>query len=772
MTVQLKRNDTKDTITYTVTNLDGSIVNLTGASVKFVMGKNKTLITNAAATIVSAAAGTVSYTLTESDTLQAGTFNAEFEVTFSDGKVKTYPSNGYILVNIQANVDKSLSTYIEDSIAYRVSDIQILKNSIQAQLDQFAIGASNEETAQSRVEADGTVNTTLKARLDKKEAKFTQDIQTLSSSVAQKTKEMLVNIYKFGAVGDGITDDTAAIQKAFNEVLTGQTLYIPKGTYIISGNSKIIRNTSINILCDIGATFDITKNTSSTVIDISGSKGNFYSLTTNIEKNVRSVVLPLELANTLKIGDIVFFSTDTSHGGNGELWTPSRTYYYKGEQAMIESISGDTITFTEPIYDNYSQGNTVVCKINPIDVKIKSLNIKGDKEKGQIGLQITQAKRVEIDGGEFSGASYTCLSITECFSYNVKNTIMLDFYKTGLDTNYGICIASSQNGVVENNTLYGGRHGIAHGGTYPCRNCKVLNNNLHPHSAEQTSSIDSHHNMEFLDVVGNKTSSIRLYGRNIRVLNNVAKRTGGVNAAAIQVIVTKDKCEFVIIENNNAESLVGTSTDGLSVRFEQGALDVEKVSISNNISKANRHALEIFSYQQNVSVNHIDIINNDLSSVSVNGSIPTGITITQNNSSLNNLIKLVVIQSNNVISDGIPVSIGVNSLKSNDIFVLGNYVWKKTDDSHVLSLQMSDSIKVHSNTLVSTNTVKAGFNYLLSNKHISFIGNHVVKMRLAGVFATSPLILIKDNIYEDTVMTPINITGTIVTEIKYDGTYV
>jgi lysophospholipase L1-like esterase len=189
MTVQLKRNDTKDTISYTVTNLDGSVVNLTGASIKFVMGKNKTLITNATATIVSAAAGTVSYTLTESDTLVAGTFNAEFEVTFSDGKVKTYPSNGYIQVKIEANMDTDQSTYIEDNIAYRVSDIQILKNSIQAQLDQFAVGASNEETAQARVEEDGITNTTLKARLDKKEAKFTQDIATLSTSVASKASK-------------------------------------------------------------------------------------------------------------------------------------------------------------------------------------------------------------------------------------------------------------------------------------------------------------------------------------------------------------------------------------------------------------------------------------------------------------------------------------------------------------------------------------------------------------------------------------------------------
>jgi lysophospholipase L1-like esterase len=194
MSVQLKRNDTKDTITYTITNLNGSVVNLTGASVKFVMGKNKTLITNAAATIVNATAGEVSYTLTETDTLVSGVFNAEFEVTFSNGKIKTYPSDGYIMVKIQANIDKDQSTYIADQIAYRVSDIQVLKNSIQTQLDEFAKGATNAETSQARVEADGTTNATLKARLDKKETKFASDIASLSSSLAQKANQEEVRL--------------------------------------------------------------------------------------------------------------------------------------------------------------------------------------------------------------------------------------------------------------------------------------------------------------------------------------------------------------------------------------------------------------------------------------------------------------------------------------------------------------------------------------------------------------------------------------------------
>jgi hypothetical protein len=55
-------------------------------------------------------------------------------------------------------------------------------------------------------------------------------------TLAQQVRERIdgtVNVRDFGAKGDGVTDDTAAFQAAFNS--RARTVYVPPGTYCISG---------------------------------------------------------------------------------------------------------------------------------------------------------------------------------------------------------------------------------------------------------------------------------------------------------------------------------------------------------------------------------------------------------------------------------------------------------------------------------------------------------------------------------------------------------
>jgi hypothetical protein len=140
----VKKNDSYDAITYQLENEDNSTVDLTGASVNFVMGKKNKLITNAKATVTSATSGIVSYQLTQLDTLVSGTFLAEFVVTFANGTVKTYPSNGYITVDVEQNLDTSQANVVVDMIAEKQGDFTSKLNSILQQAGNINMSAMNE----------------------------------------------------------------------------------------------------------------------------------------------------------------------------------------------------------------------------------------------------------------------------------------------------------------------------------------------------------------------------------------------------------------------------------------------------------------------------------------------------------------------------------------------------------------------------------------------------------------------------------------------------
>jgi parallel beta-helix repeat protein len=140
----IKKNDTYDVIEYQLENEDGTIADLTGASVNFVMGKKNKLITNSSANITSAINGIVQYQLTEIDTLVSGTFLGEFVVTFSNGKVKTYPSNGYITVDIEQNLDTTQNNIVLDMIAEKQGEFTDKLNSILQQAGNVNMSYVNE----------------------------------------------------------------------------------------------------------------------------------------------------------------------------------------------------------------------------------------------------------------------------------------------------------------------------------------------------------------------------------------------------------------------------------------------------------------------------------------------------------------------------------------------------------------------------------------------------------------------------------------------------
>ena len=101
------QNDTASPIKRDLKDAFGSPVNLTGASVKFSMRvkpAGAVKVNGSSATVVTAGIGRVQYNFTASNTETADEYEGEFEVTFSDGSIQTFPNLGYIPVFVQDDI--------------------------------------------------------------------------------------------------------------------------------------------------------------------------------------------------------------------------------------------------------------------------------------------------------------------------------------------------------------------------------------------------------------------------------------------------------------------------------------------------------------------------------------------------------------------------------------------------------------------------------------------------------------------------------------------
>lgn len=98
----LKQGDTLPALQATLKDADDAAVNLTGAAVRFHLRRPgaDTLTVDAAAEIVTAASGIVNYVWADGDTDDTGVFDAEFEVTFDDDTVLTFPNSEHLSVMI------------------------------------------------------------------------------------------------------------------------------------------------------------------------------------------------------------------------------------------------------------------------------------------------------------------------------------------------------------------------------------------------------------------------------------------------------------------------------------------------------------------------------------------------------------------------------------------------------------------------------------------------------------------------------------------------
>lgn len=102
-TFYIKRGDTSPAVWYV---LGPSSVSLAGATARFQMrSRGGPLVLDAPAVVrVQTGTPTLGYEWSAGDTEEAGQFEAEFRVVYTDGAIETFPNNGFLIVRIAEDV--------------------------------------------------------------------------------------------------------------------------------------------------------------------------------------------------------------------------------------------------------------------------------------------------------------------------------------------------------------------------------------------------------------------------------------------------------------------------------------------------------------------------------------------------------------------------------------------------------------------------------------------------------------------------------------------
>lgn len=106
-TFYIKQNDTSPALIATLKDSGAVVINLTGATTVFKMRNVSGVIVSLTGTNsvdAPATGGIARFTFSAADTATVGRYQGEFQVTFGDGSVETFPNKGYIGVKITDDI--------------------------------------------------------------------------------------------------------------------------------------------------------------------------------------------------------------------------------------------------------------------------------------------------------------------------------------------------------------------------------------------------------------------------------------------------------------------------------------------------------------------------------------------------------------------------------------------------------------------------------------------------------------------------------------------
>lgn len=192
-----------------------------------------------------------------------------------------------------------------------------------------------------------------------------KDVKASNDDLTVKVNELSINVTDFGAIGDGVTDSTNAIQNAINSLDTknGGILFFPTGTYMVS-QSLVIPSNKITIK---GA------NNATTIIKALTVLTNIITVSNQVRISIRDIQLNgnSKATNGLwtdNVGQLFLDNVVVQGCLNSGILLNSNTWMFNFNNVYVLNNE----TFGIWIGDNCagSKMNMVICEENGINLRV------------------------------------------------------------------------------------------------------------------------------------------------------------------------------------------------------------------------------------------------------------------------------------------------------------------------------------------------------------------------------------------------------------------
>ncbi|HHB0831485.1 TPA: hypothetical protein ACOQVU_000239 [Acinetobacter baumannii] len=265
-----------------------------------------------------------------------------------------------------------------------------------------------------------------------------------------------VNPKMWGAVGDGVADDSDAIESCRNYMIANTATFNDfsdskyrhtRNIAFVAPNQKLIFNGNCEFISD------------GNYISFTGTKTQIGYISAVASKNSKTITVDQNVA--LNQNDLIAI-----HNSRVSSLSVHRTYYYDGEMREVESVSSNVITLKGQLESSYPSGTEdKVWKIEPIILEINGITFTGNGLSAvKVSLAAKSSFNFNANNLQNNTGSQNAFYIDRCFDCHVKGGRYIKKGISGTGTDYGILVSNSQDILIEADYAYGGRHGTAVGG--------------------------------------------------------------------------------------------------------------------------------------------------------------------------------------------------------------------------------------------------------------------------------------------------------------------